>query len=461
MTNRNDPCPCGSGQKYKKCCLTKDREAQRQQAREPESADLSTLIEREEPTSPSTNFTNNVLPTFEQDPLDERINEFWQAFSSAAYAQQWELVKDMLTNEPELCDREMIFEVANTLFGPAIQASETERIKDLLARIESVAPAEYEAELIYIADWRIQLALQEGDQDGVEHYFTLLSPHAAKDLDIYYQIVDVLAYYGKLNVLYRGMRQAWSYIANDIHLEDWISGEFAERIGEVDILYRLDKNPNLSVEDSTLQAHFTEYKLTIIQDLFAASLDYRNGRKKPSWKITDFKKTEQKGEEPEALALLLFAFEHYAVVEAGIAVTKVGMACECLGQYFALRQEGELGATNPRYRKRGSRKRSRKQRKIRSEREIHPLCPDAKSLDRYLGQLVGFLSFRYYRSFAMFEMIPLWLNFQVKYHLLSEESRKRTLHELSHLKGELIKLAENSLYDSTLVMNLRDWPYEI
>jgi tetratricopeptide (TPR) repeat protein len=25
---RNDPCPCGSGQKYKRCCLTKDQEAE-------------------------------------------------------------------------------------------------------------------------------------------------------------------------------------------------------------------------------------------------------------------------------------------------------------------------------------------------------------------------------------------------------------------------------------------------
>lgn len=28
---RNDPCPCGSGKKYKKCCLAKDQEKQRQQ----------------------------------------------------------------------------------------------------------------------------------------------------------------------------------------------------------------------------------------------------------------------------------------------------------------------------------------------------------------------------------------------------------------------------------------------
>lgn len=29
-TRRNDPCPCGSGNKYKKCCLTKDEAVERE-----------------------------------------------------------------------------------------------------------------------------------------------------------------------------------------------------------------------------------------------------------------------------------------------------------------------------------------------------------------------------------------------------------------------------------------------
>lgn len=32
-TGRNDPCPCGSGKKYKKCCLPKEQEARREAAR--------------------------------------------------------------------------------------------------------------------------------------------------------------------------------------------------------------------------------------------------------------------------------------------------------------------------------------------------------------------------------------------------------------------------------------------
>ncbi len=38
-TGRNDPCPCGSGKKYKKCCLPKEKEARREAERQPPGYD--------------------------------------------------------------------------------------------------------------------------------------------------------------------------------------------------------------------------------------------------------------------------------------------------------------------------------------------------------------------------------------------------------------------------------------
>src|SRR5262249_23612760 len=38
-TGRNDPCPCGSGKKYKKCCLSKHQAAQRQQVTQQQQAE--------------------------------------------------------------------------------------------------------------------------------------------------------------------------------------------------------------------------------------------------------------------------------------------------------------------------------------------------------------------------------------------------------------------------------------
>ena len=44
QTGRNEPCPCGSGKKYKKCCLEKDQSAAQNTAAGV-SADLQQAIE--------------------------------------------------------------------------------------------------------------------------------------------------------------------------------------------------------------------------------------------------------------------------------------------------------------------------------------------------------------------------------------------------------------------------------
>ncbi len=46
-TGRNDPCPCGSGQKYKKCCEAKD-DAQRAEALAAENAALTDTLDSDE-----------------------------------------------------------------------------------------------------------------------------------------------------------------------------------------------------------------------------------------------------------------------------------------------------------------------------------------------------------------------------------------------------------------------------
>lgn len=47
-TGRNEPCPCGSGKKYKKCCLTKDEDKARLDAREARERALQAAREAEE-----------------------------------------------------------------------------------------------------------------------------------------------------------------------------------------------------------------------------------------------------------------------------------------------------------------------------------------------------------------------------------------------------------------------------
>ena len=43
---RNDPCPCGSGKKYKRCCLTRDEAAEREQLAKAQAARDERTVEK-------------------------------------------------------------------------------------------------------------------------------------------------------------------------------------------------------------------------------------------------------------------------------------------------------------------------------------------------------------------------------------------------------------------------------
>lgn len=189
MTGRNAPCPCGSGKKYKPCCLPKNRAVYAQQSKS--KKDVTSL----EPEVPLEDYEKvpiadptviDHLPAMpEVDPLMERINAFWESFMNAPYEKQWSSVTKMLAEEPELCDGEMVFEIADTLFGQAVDANEIERFKHLLDQLEKIVLEAYAEELHYILEWRIQIALTEEDEANITHYFYQFSPLAGAQLDVY------------------------------------------------------------------------------------------------------------------------------------------------------------------------------------------------------------------------------------------------------------------------------------
>ena len=462
MTGRNDPCPCGSGKKYKKCCLSKDQASRNQKIRTNIGQDLS---EETIPPTTETSLPANLIPADDRrpepedeavDPLLERINAFWDDFMDAPYEHKWAAVTQMLAEEPELCDGEMVFETANDLFGLSVVAGEIDRYKALLNQFEEVVPAAYEEELHYILDWRIQIALIEGDDAGVERYFLQFSPLAGENLDLYYRVISALAYHGRLAVLHEGMRQARPFIADADGLVEWACGEFSEKLGDIELFRQLEQNDHLTADDPALQQRLAEYELTIEPEMLSPILDYRSGHKTPSWTPDDFKLSSRKTNDPakKALALLLAAFAHFAHVEKGVSHTKAEMACDELRSYIFGRHAGELDEHEDNF---GY---GRAPRHKRRPTNYYALRPDAKTLDRHMAQLMGFLSFRQYEAFALFELLPTWLRFLTKYELLDEETRLQTLKEMHYLKDSYVQIAINHVTDPILKQNVVDWPYD-
>lgn len=456
MTGRNDPCPCGSGKKYKNCCLSKDRAAHAQNLKAEQNPEPAEPVRLAPEPVLSFAAADTIEQTPEEDPFMTRINAFWEAFMEASYKQKWALVTKMLAEEPELCDGEMVFEITNALFSGAIDSGEIVRYKQLLDQLEQAAPEAHAEELHYILDHRIRIALIEGDEAAIERYFYQFSPLAGDQLDLYYRIVHALTYHGKLGILYEGMRQARPFVAEADALVEWAYREYTKKLGTLEILYRLDKNPDLQPDDPTLQQHFAEYELTPEPGTLATALDYRAGRKLPSWELTDFRFKKGRSTDNN-VALLLAAFTYYAHSESGFPRTKVEMARDNLSEYIMQRQEGKLDPSDAGYgrAKRGSRK-------SKGESTLqNPFCPDVKTLDRYMVQLMRFMSFRFYETFALYELIPTWLRFLTQYNLLTEEARQQTIDEMRSLKADLSLIADKQMDDPAIRENLAAWPYDL
>ena len=87
MAGRNDPCPCGSGKKYKQCCLPKDRAAQAQRIEAKRDTEIPEAVMPLEYPESNPVFNDveagDVSLGPEVDPLVERFNAFWEDFIDA------------------------------------------------------------------------------------------------------------------------------------------------------------------------------------------------------------------------------------------------------------------------------------------------------------------------------------------------------------------------------------------
>ena len=80
-TGRNDPCPCGSGQKYKRCCLEKDQaaehailaaqRAQRDALQAPRRAERDDLVAAMTEARELDDASNSVVDLIDAGRLDE------------------------------------------------------------------------------------------------------------------------------------------------------------------------------------------------------------------------------------------------------------------------------------------------------------------------------------------------------------------------------------------------------
>lgn len=97
-TGRNDPCPCGSGQKYKRCCMDKDQAAEHQTL-------AARQVERDAiKAQHRTRVKDYIASIQDSDGLDEASNDVVDLIHAGKFDEAERAARDLLVCYPEVPD---------------------------------------------------------------------------------------------------------------------------------------------------------------------------------------------------------------------------------------------------------------------------------------------------------------------------------------------------------------------
>lgn len=443
---RNAPCPCGSGKKYKKCCLARD-EQERQAAvalATPEAPPPIPAAPR--PVAP---------PPPPPDPYTEAWNARWKAFEAQDYEGQIALFTETL-DDAELMDDEMAFEMLNVLHSATIERDQRERFDGFVEALGERLPEVYAASAPTYLHWRIINALAIGRFDAVPPLVRDLASTVKHDIDVLNNVLDALAYYGQLPLIIEAMRLAWPWVQEPGHVVPWGIDGFCLRAVHFALFAYSMQHHDPDPEAPALVEHIAFYREPDPERVrqFLAHFtgqagrawcvdDFAFQRRQPQRRALfddDFDDDDEADEMPQAsrdparrnFFDLSVAFLGYLYREEGVSPSKGELARQQIFEYILERFDRQLEPQESMLDAALRRPKKRRPKPKRSQPE-HLLCPDRATLDRFLAQLLGFINPQWYKAAAMFELLPAWLRFLESRELIDAEQRLKTYQEIEKL----------------------------
>lgn len=525
---RNDPCPCLSGKKYKKCCLPGDEAARAADRAQP--AALATA-----PSAPPP-APRAELPAPPPAPPDPRLaawNERWEQFDASDYAGQLALFQQTL-DEPELMDGEMAFEMLEPLFRQTIEHGERDRFDALVAELRARCPEAYAANAQYLLDWLLTNALVRQDYESVAALAQEWAPLAGQHIDMWHRTEEMLAYHGQLAALVAALRRGWPGVRASKEIVPWGIDDFARRGMDYELLAYAAQTAAPDPTAAELLTALRNYA-PISRPRVAAFLAHLTGQAQRQWTMDDFDlsapdddaeeadkdwrdeedwdedeadwddegeamdgddedeqtpveaidehtthdeeaaltEAELEAAEAEDLPLsghrnlydLTVEFIGYLQRVEGVPATKAALAARDLRDFLVQRKAGKLeyqeSMSEHLARETARRERRRKVPPVKKFRAYqHTLIPDRERLDRFLAGLLQIFNLLYYRSGALFEIVPGWLRFLETRGLIDAAQRRQALAELTKLADDLRPAVAHYNSDPALRAALESWRAE-
>ena len=479
-SGRNDPCPCGSGKKYKKCCLAKDREALLTQTDviEPPPSfvvpppAVSSRTEHHPKLAgpiPPGSAAEVPTPAPPLDPVTERGNSLWREFESQTGEDR--IAVFLKTQEDaEVMTSDLAIEMLSVLHADAVKSGGRTRFAELVCALRESRPEVYDQGAHYYLSWCLLDALAESRQEVVPSLLRDLAARAGRNIDIFTRTREALEYHGQLDVLVEAMRIAWPLVKSSGNVVPWGISEFADRGASHEIFDYLEHTASADPADAVLLDRvqfFVENPRGDYLQEFIGDLTGKSGRE---WQAGDFalrprrkKSREDWDTESEErhtpdqgannLSRLISTFVGYLRREDGVPFPRGELVRQELYRYFVRRNEGDLDprpsmleqAMNP------------KLKLPKPPRPAHPLCPEAVTLEVHLALMMGMMSGRYYAAAALFQAMPAWLRFLESRRLIDAGTGRKVAAELLPLHATLLRVWEQYTDDPHLYRQGQAW----
>lgn len=434
---RNDQCHCGSGKKYKKCCIDKDQAEWRAQHEEEMRKNVAY---EDRPSYCYQKGDEDELPEedFWDEGLDEKIRrDFIAEFDQLEFSDRVVYLANMLEAKDELIPY-VAFEIFDKMQSAADNGIRREQVNNCINLMRTAFPEVFLSDVVFYARWYIVNNLAAGNYEGISLYFNEAAAMSVKGIDAFTEMIDMLAYHGLSSQLLEGMNLAWPRIRNSAELMEWAVDDFTLTLSDLETFDWLEKtakseNPDIDELYTRMKSLFPNFDATHYQDYLARI----KGESTTDWTMKDLELT---GKVRSNIGLLCQDFLGYLRQHEGVSFTKGNLACFAYVDYLLERHDGELTSRNGRIKvKRGRNSQS------------HTLCPDSETLDLFLSRKMNMFSRRVYKVGAILELIPAWLRFLESKGLIDHDQKENTFAELMSVQATWLKILTRLSSDRALL----------
>lgn len=566
---RNDPCHCGSGKKYKQCCLEKDEEAQIARAaidnerraeyeqerkavlraeREHSKSELRRAMndfiasgtssddqhelgeafdedwgeeewegngneldsegaedgkeERDEDEDSVEEFAAELEEEqenddFDDEPEDENLGQksklspeekqkreteeealraeakiFWEQFERKDLRGKIEIYASKLA-EPKPVDDYLAFEMLKPIYEETITNNARELYEPLIAELRQTSPRAYKRRAeYYLANLIANAIVAQRDED-LPALVQEIARTAGRSPDIFHTVLAQLGYHGRLHILNEALRRAWPVIRKSTGIVPWAINDYGAEGVRALVFDYIERHGAPAAGDAALFKAI-RFFAKVPQDRIDNFIALMSGHDQREWRAEDFdfKKRPPKPRKPEAtpaqlsarenLISLSMKFQGYAHRTRNMPYCKIELGRESLVKYVFMRLNGDL---KPRQSMIDAALRP-KPAHLMKDPPYHPewpvharvLCLHPNTLERFIVRVLHFLNPQHYKLAALFEILPVWLEFLVEQKLAEPIHQETTLQEMRRLHDDLLKVFEAYPKDPALYQTHLHWP---